>query len=268
MVLKLGVLGRQVGQAGRLEVRLIAEAVTDIDGVRRPKETLSTSADVVGVDDCEHAAGTERSGAFVEADGRVKPMEGSGGADAVEGLRRERPVLERGGDDPGRREADEVLARDSSEVRAELDRDQLGTGAAQLDAQLAGPGTDLKHFGTRPDPYRVDDQSHDGRRVCSAPGVVEVGHRVERLSATLRIPAHPAPDRLIESATTEKTTAQDSPAKPAPPSPVHTEFTARPARLTRDRGELAGRRAETLHDHGIRSRLYQFTVASCRVVES
>lgn len=87
------------------------------------------------------------------------------------------------------------------EVRAELYCAKSGAVAGQFYAQLPGPrprrcrprstaGSDLERFGAGGDPDTIGDQSHDGRWVRSAPSVVEVGDRVERLPATLPSLAH------------------------------------------------------------------------------
>ena len=102
-------------------------------------------------------------------------MEGGCRRNGVEGLMRQRPVLERRHVQADAVEARTASPRDGGESSAQLDRDDVALGRREWDCQLPGPTADLQDAAAHRQ-AREAEEIRDER--CGIPGanpVVEVG---------------------------------------------------------------------------------------------
>jgi hypothetical protein len=151
------------------------------------EERLVATGDVVGRDSRERAAGPERVGDLVDPHGRVDPVERGRGQDNFERLRREGPVLERGGDDLDAGEAGKLAPGDGRQLRTKLHGDDPAAPLGQRQRCLPCPRADLQHPGPGSHRRQLGQVVEQRRRIPGPGPVVQPGSVVKGRAAQLPI---------------------------------------------------------------------------------
>jgi len=106
-------------------------------------------------------------------------MEGSRGHDRVEGLARQRPVLERRDDDTHVRECSQLALRDRRQVGAELHAGQPTAALRDRDRRLSGPDPNLEDTAARTDAGQLGQVIEEPGGIVRPHPVVALGVRAE-----------------------------------------------------------------------------------------